>query len=254
MTLWITDVEPVELKPNASGSDIQTVIRAVYKQVLGNAHLMESDRLVAAETLLCNGNITVRGFVRLVAQSDLYRSYFFNPSSQYRFIELNCKHLLGRAPQDQVEIAQHVQTYVEQGYEAEIDSYINSAEYLTNFGEHLVPYARGAQTQPGQKNVTFNRTFTLIRGNSNSSPSTKQAKLISDLASNRATPIKSPATGSGAYGNTSKRFRITATKVGGRMRGYQGQSTFEVNYDQMAQKIQNIQKTGGKILKITEVA
>jgi phycoerythrin-associated linker protein len=31
----------VELRPNTSNEDIQAVIRAVYKQVLGNAHLME---------------------------------------------------------------------------------------------------------------------------------------------------------------------------------------------------------------------
>jgi phycoerythrin-associated linker protein len=253
MTLWVTDTAALELRPNATTSDRETVIRAVYKQVLGNAHLMEGDRLVTAEAMLCNGDITVRDFVRRVAQSDLYRSRFFTPASQYRFIELNCKHLLGRAPQDQAEIAQHVQTYAEQGYDAEINSYIDSAEYLANFGENTVPQARGSQTQAGNKNVTFNRTFALLRGNATSDSGTK-AQLISDLANNLSTKIKLPATGTGAYSSIQKRFRITVNKASYGARVTQSKATFEVGYEQMAQKIQNIQRTGGKILSITEVA
>ncbi|MDY7016364.1 MAG: phycobilisome rod-core linker polypeptide, partial [Cyanobacteriota bacterium] len=73
MALWI-ETESVELRPNATEEDLQVVIRAVYRQVLGNAHVMESQRLTSAESQLRNGDITVRGFVRAIAQSDLYRS------------------------------------------------------------------------------------------------------------------------------------------------------------------------------------
>ena len=38
----------IELWPNSSLEDVQTVIRAVYKQVLGNPHVMESERLISA--------------------------------------------------------------------------------------------------------------------------------------------------------------------------------------------------------------
>ncbi|MEM8809153.1 MAG: photosystem I reaction center subunit XII, partial [Cyanobacteria bacterium P01_G01_bin.38] len=38
MALWVSDSDPVELRPKASEDDLQTVIRAVYKQVLGNHH------------------------------------------------------------------------------------------------------------------------------------------------------------------------------------------------------------------------
>ncbi|NEO03956.1 MAG: photosystem I reaction center subunit XII, partial [Moorea sp. SIO3I7] len=98
MSLWVMDADPVELRAGATEDDVQTVIRAVYKQVLGNPHLLESDRLTTAEAMLRNGDISVRGFVRMVAKSDLYKSLFFDSASQYRFIELNYKHFLGRAP------------------------------------------------------------------------------------------------------------------------------------------------------------
>ena len=52
--------EPVELRSNSTEEDLQVVIRAAYRQVLGNVHLMESQRLTSAESLLRNGDITVR--------------------------------------------------------------------------------------------------------------------------------------------------------------------------------------------------
>ena len=253
MALWIADSDPIELRPEATEDDLQGVIRAVYKQVLGNAHVMESERLILAESLLRNGDITVRGFVGAVAQSERYRSLFFDNSYAYRYIELNFKHLLGRAPQDQTEIAEHVQLYITHGYEAEIDSYLNSEEYQLNFGENIVPYYRGNNTMVGAKNVAFNRTFTLMRGYATSDAG-KPAKLISDVAGNLPTKIKSPAGGSGAASNTGKRFRIAITKASFGPRVTQSKTTFEVAYSQLSQKIQNIQKTGGKILSITEVA
>ena len=55
MSLWVTDADPVELRPGATEEDIQVVIRAVYRQVLGNIHVLESDRLSNAESMLSNG-------------------------------------------------------------------------------------------------------------------------------------------------------------------------------------------------------
>ena len=251
MALWVTNAVPVELRPNATEDDLQTVIRAVYKQVLGNQHVMESQRLTSAESLLRDGDITVRGFVRAVAQSELYRSLFFESSSAYRFIELNFKHLLGRAPQDQSEIAEHVALYNEHGYIAEINSYIDSDEYTANFGENVVPSVRGNETQTGVKNVGFNRTFALVRGDA-TSDSSNQAKLISDLGSNLATKIAAPQGGTGRS-STSKRFRITAsTSKGAASLGRVSKQEYVVSYSQMTQRIQAILKTGGKILNVTE--
>jgi phycoerythrin-associated linker protein len=251
MALWV-EAESIELRPNATEDDLQTVIRAAYRQVLGNAHVMESQRLTSAESLLRNGDITVKEFVRAIAQSDLYRSLFFDNSSPYRFIELNFKHLLGRAPQDQAEISEHVQTYNAQGYEAEIDSYIDGDEYVRNFGENTVPSATGNRSQVGSTNVNFNRTFALMRGFA-ANDIGKSAKLIRDLGSNLSTKIVTPAASSGAYASTAKRFRITVAQSGSAATR-KTMSVVEVGYAQLTKNIQSIQKRGGKILSITEVA
>ena len=248
------EVEPLELRPNATEEDVQAVIRAVYRQVLGNQYVMDSDRLSSAESQLRNGEITVRGFVRKVAQSSLYQSLFFNGAYQYRFIELNYKHLLGRAPQAQAEISYHVQLYSEQGYEAEIDSYIDSNEYSRNFGEWTVPYPCGIRSQVGLKNDAFNRIFSLLRGPA-TNDSDSRPRLIASIGAGLPTPIQPPAVGNGAnYGNTGKRYSFTYSTSQGpaRLNRFSKQEQV-VSYEQMSSFVQKIHKQGGKILSVTEL-
>ena len=132
-----------EHRTNASEADKNATIRAVYQQVLGRQHLMNSERLSGAESLFRDGYLNVRELVRTVAKSGLYRQRFFENSNPYRFIELNHKHLLGRAPQNREEMLHHFTILQEHGYEAEIDSYLDSDEYQRRFGSDTVPYLHG---------------------------------------------------------------------------------------------------------------
>ena len=244
----------LELRPFSTEEDLQDVIRAVYRQVLGNQHVLDSDRLSNAESALRDGRITVREFVRQVAKSGLYQSLFFHGSSQYRFIELNFKHLLGRAPQAQSEISEHVATYSDGGYDAEIDSYIDSDEYISNFGENTVPYAR-VSSQVGLSNDSFNRMFSLLRGSA-TNDSKGTARLTKSIAANTATAIKAPAKGNGAnYDNNGKRFRITfgSSQGAARLNKFSQQQAV-VSFSQLSRKFQNIHKSGGKIISVTELA
>ncbi|MEH1897502.1 MAG: phycobilisome rod-core linker polypeptide [Nostoc sp.] len=160
--------EPIELWSTASPDDIEIVIRAAYRQVLGNAYIMESERPIVPESQLKQGIIDVREFVRQVAKSELYRSRFFDNVYRYRAIELNFKHLLGRAPDDYSETIHHSYILDEQGFEADIDSYLDSDEYLDAFGENIVPYYRGYKTQTGKKILEFSNMLQLLRSNSSS--------------------------------------------------------------------------------------
>ncbi len=253
MSIWVTSPEPVELRSNASEDDLEVVIQAVYKQVLGNHHIMESQRLETGESLLRNGDITVREFVRAVAKSDLYRSLFFESSSAYTFIEKNFQNLLGRAPEDQSEISAHTAIYATKGYEGEIDSYLDSDEYWQSFGENTVPYLRGQNTESGMKNVRYNRTLVLAGGNA-SNKSGNKSRLTSDLASNLSTKIRSPkGVGLGKTGRDG-RFRIVVSGANtGGNRTPRSSATYEIGYDQLQNKIRTIQKFGGKIMSIDPV-
>jgi phycoerythrin-associated linker protein len=81
-----------------------------------------------------------------------------------------------------------------------------------------------------------------------------KALLTADIGNNLPTKIGLPAGGSGAYANTGKRFRIKVSKGGVTPVMKQSNVTYEVGYAQLTKRIQTIQKMGGTILKITEVA
>ncbi len=87
------NMTPVELRGNWTEKQADIAIRAAYRQVLGNDHLMSRERLLSAESLLRNGSISVKDFVKAIALSELYRDKFFHSNPQNRFIELNYKHL-----------------------------------------------------------------------------------------------------------------------------------------------------------------
>lgn len=249
----VSTLPAVELRTGATPDELDTVIRAVYRQVLGNAHVMESERLVTAESMLADGSISVREFVRAVAKSDLYYARFFGSTSSYRSVELNFKHLLGRAPLDQSEVSAHVQTYTNEGVGADIDSYIDSDEYQAAFGEDTVPYFRGTSSQVGQKQVGYNRMSSLFRGFAETSSAVKDSSLYS-VASNDANAINAPSSrGSGAADAAGKRFKIVVSgqTAGGRRR--LANTTYIVDGDNMTPQIQRINRTSGRIVSITEI-
>lgn len=268
-----SDSPRIELRLNASKDEVEAVIRAVYRQVLGNDYLMASERLKSAESLLRDGNLTVREFVRSVAKSELYKKKFFYNSFQTRLIELNYKHLLGRAPYDESEVIYHLDLYQNQGYDAEIDSYIDSVEYQTNFGDNIVPYYRGFATQPGQKTVGFNRMFRLYRGYANSDRAQvegKTSRLARELATNSASSIVGPSGSNenwnyrasndvaprknlgNAVGQGDRVYRIEVTGLlsPGYPKVRRSSTAIFVPYERLSEKLQQLQRQGGKIVSI----
>lgn len=251
---------PTELRANWSEGDVQAVINAAYRQVFGNEHLMQSERLVSAESLLRQGSISVRDFVRSLALSELYRTKFFYSTPQVRFIELTYKHLLGRAPYDESEIAYHVDLYTQKGYEAEINSYIDSLEYQENFGEAIVPYYRGFETQRGQKTVGFSRMFQLYRGYANSDRAqgkNKLACLTNDLARNLATPVQTSTFGKSLAGVVGGdrgqlyRVRVMQADRGRTPQVRQSMRDYVVTYDQLSPTLQRLNQRGSRVVNIS---
>jgi len=248
----------LELRATDSDEQVEVVIRGAYRQILGNEHLMSSERLISLESLLRNRSISVRDFVRAIAQSELYRQKFFHSNPQNRFIELNYKHLLGRAPYDQAEIAFHTDLYNQQGYEAEINSYFDSPEYNQHFGQNIVPYYRGFATQTGQKTVGFSRLFQVYRGYATSDRAPlKEGKLTRELAYNSASPVYINGTGQSltglAGGDRGKFYRlrvVRGAKVGRQTRVRRSVSEYLVAYEQLSNKLQEINRQGGQVIEL----
>jgi phycoerythrin-associated linker protein len=274
------DTKPLELWPGRSSEEVETVIRAVYRQVLGNAYVMESERLSVPESQLKNGEISVREFVRQVGKSELYRSRFFETSPRYRVVELNFKHFLGRAPDGYDEMKLHSNILDEGGFEAEIDSYIDSEEYDDAYGENIVPYYRGYKTQTGKKMVGFTHIFQLLRGASSSdlkgSLSGNSPALNKYVIQETPLAVVPPSGGSEGWSfqdpplgartrqgvgadSRGKVYRIEVTGYSSKSvnrvsRFRRSNQVFLVPFDQLSQEYQKIHQQGGIISSITPVS
>lgn len=273
---------PLELVPGDDDAAKEAVIRAVYKQVLGNAYVMDSERQVVAESQFKLGEISVRHFVRSVAKSELYRTRFFDACARYRYIELAFRHLLGRAPADFEEMRRHSERLDANGYEADIDSFIDSDEYQNVYGEWTVPYQRGWRTESCATLQEFTWTFQLLRGNSSSSLKGNLAGIQSRLGgaayqnrpltvvppssvdsqgwSFRPSPnLSDPVTRAGVgAGEEGKVYRVEVTgyranNVRPISRHTKANRVYFVPFNKLSEQYQRIHREGGKIASITPV-
>jgi len=147
--------------PVALPGDVNVAVRAVYKQVLGNAYLMDSELAELANSE-SDFRITedVREFVRAVAKSEAYTSRYFDAVSAYRAVELLFKHLLGRGPRSKAEYAEVMGAMQQSGFSAAVDWFVDSDEYDATFGSWVVPYAIFRGEYP--TNEEFNRARALV--------------------------------------------------------------------------------------------
>ena len=276
------DNAPFEYVPGRSEEEVESIIRAVYRQVLGNAYIMESERATIPESQFKRGELSVREFVRAIAKSDAYISRFFETSPRYRFIELNFKHLLGRAPNSFAEMKAHSGFLDNGGWEAEIDSYLDSDEYQTAYGESIVPYYRGYKSQPGQTMVEFTHMFAMLRGASSSdfkgSLAGKTPVLNKNIIQGSPIAIVAPSGGTAGEGwsfreptlGSSSRHGFGASANGKVYRievsGYaspgavnrvskfrRSNKVYLVPFDKLSEEYKRIHRQGGKIASITRV-
>ena len=273
---------PLELIPGDDDSRKEMIIRATYKQVLGNAYVMDSERQLVAESQFKLGEISVRELVRRVAKSDLYRERFFDSCPRYRYIELAFRHLLGRAPVDFAEMRVHAERLDSHGYEADIDSFLDSSDYQDTFGEWTVPYQRGWKTESCQTMQEFTWSFQLLRGNSSSSLKGDLSGITSKLGGaayqNRPIPVVPPSSleaqgwsfrpsknlqdaasrhGFGA-GDEGKTFRVEVTGYSAntirRVSRYtRSNRVYFVPFNKLSEQFIRIHAEGGKISSVTPV-
>ena len=243
-----------------TSEQIAALIRACYRQVMGNPHLMEFERSLSAESRYCDGFSSTREFVRSIGLSPEYRKRFFETNAPYRFIELNFKHFLGRAPRSQAEISEHTQILAQKGYDAEISSYIDGNEYQEIFGEDVVPYAR-ILSESGRSQIAFNLQLSLAEGYAASDSVLTGSSLVNSVAtsivpdgwSKTTSRINRTGTQSGVSDPTLRKFRIVVKAQKPALRQRSSNSTYLVSSKDMSSQIKYIHARGGRIASITEV-
>ena len=273
---------PLELLPGDDDAKKEQIIRAVYKQVLGNAYVMESERQLVPESQFKLGEISVREFVRRIAKSDLYRSRLFETCARYRYIELAFRHLMGRAPIDFQEMRDHSERLDAKGYDADIDSFLDCDDYQNAFGEWIVPYQRGWKTESCTTLQEFTWSFQLLRGNSSSSLKGDIAGISSKLGGaayqNRPLAVVPPSSSetSGWSFRPSRNLQDAPTRLGVgageegmtyrvEVTGYSANNVrrisryvrsnrvYYVPFNKLSEQFIRIHREGGKIASITPV-
>ena len=273
---------PLELLPGDDDAKKEQIIRAVYKQVLGNAYVMESERQLVPESQFKLGEISVREFVRRIAKSDLYRSRLFETCARYRYIELAFRHLMGRAPIDFQEMRDHSARLDAKGYDADIDSFLDCDDYQNAFGESIVPNQRGWKTESCTTLQEFTWSFQLLRGNSSSSLKGDLAGISSKLGGaayqNRPLAVVPPSSSetSGWSFRPSRNLQDAPTRLGVgageegmtyrvEVTGYSANNVrrisryvrsnrvYYVPFNKLSEQFIRIHREGGKIASITPV-
>lgn len=118
----------------------EALIGQAYRQIYFHAFKVDRDREL--ESQLCNGQITIRGFVRQLLLSEKFQRDFYRCNSNYRVVEQVVGRVLGRPVHGQGEKIAWSIVIASKGMAGFVDALLNSQEYLENFGEDLVPFQR----------------------------------------------------------------------------------------------------------------
>ena len=127
----------------SSGAPIDSVISAIYLRVFGR--LVYQEELVSLkkiENKFKDKKISVRNFISDLAKSKIFKSLYWQPFYICKAIEYIHNRLLGRPTYGRQEINQYFDIVYKQGYDAFVDSILQSKEYVETFGDNIVPYER----------------------------------------------------------------------------------------------------------------
>lgn len=191
-------VERFELKeagrPDGFSADYEVFIQACYRQVFGNAYIMESERAEMAkeESDFRDGELTVKEFCRRLGKTYQYRKRFFEGRPLYGAIELCYKHFLGRTPDGLEQYRSRSAVYDAKGYDAFIDSFFDDGEFDAFFDSWCVPYYRGHLTTSNLSMTSFTHMFQVVRGSSTSdkaNPRTMTNRITLNQAGIQSIPL-----------------------------------------------------------------
>ena len=126
--------------PDASG--MNELIMAAYRQIFHEQQMLTFNRQTFLESQLRSGQITVREFIRGLVTSDIFRNQNYNVNNNYRFVQLCVNRILGREIYSEREKLAWSIVLATEGLHGFVDALLNSEEYLTAFGDDIVPYQR----------------------------------------------------------------------------------------------------------------
>ncbi len=134
---------PATVSRSSSKEDRQAALTQIYYQVLERQPYHSEQKILAnLEKDFLAGKVGVRRFVRELGQSQVYLDQFYNRASNAKFLELCCKHFLGRAIGHHQEMQVYANILMKEGVMGLIAGMVDSDEYARAFGCFTVPHPR----------------------------------------------------------------------------------------------------------------
>ena len=103
----------------------------------------------------------------------------------------------------------------------------------------------------GRKQVVYNRNFAINRGPAQIDSAVKKSQLVYEIGTNSASTIKQSKASAGSV--TEKRFKIRTTGAKFDAPRRVSFNEYIVSARKMTPQIQRIQRSGAKIVDITEI-
>lgn len=181
-------------RPVGESADYEVIIQACYRQIFGNAYIMESERAEMAkeESEFRDGQTSLKDFCRALTKTMQYRNRFFHGRPLYGFIELAYKHILGRTPDGLEQYRCKSAVYDTKGYDAMIDTFFDDGEYDAYYDDWCVPFIRGHLTTSNLSMASFTHLFQVVRGSSTSdkaNPRTMTNKITLNMKGIQSIPL-----------------------------------------------------------------
>lgn len=222
--------------PAGFSADYEVIMLGVYRQIFGNAYIMESERAEMAkfESEFRDKRLTVKEFCRALGKTYQYRKRFFDGRPLYGAIELNFKHFLGRTPDGLEDYRAKSAIYDSAGYDDFIDAFFDDGEFDQYYGEDTVPFYRGHLTTSNLSMAAFTHLFQVVRGASTSdkaNPRTMTNKITLNKAGIQSIPLaviapgtdgavfQAPDESSGSWQNGFSGLTMARTSHGARQQG-----------------------------------
>jgi phycobilisome rod-core linker protein len=136
-TPYIYRVEDV-----SSYTDIQSIIWAAYRQLFSEHEILKFNRQKTLESQLKTGSLSVRDFIRGLAQSEAFYRLVVSVNNNYRLVDITLKRLLGRSSYNKEEQIAWSIVIGTKGFSGFVDAIVDSEEYTQSFGDNIVPYQR----------------------------------------------------------------------------------------------------------------
>lgn len=125
-----------------SSGEMGDLIQSAYRQVFNEQQMLSHHQQTFLESQLRAGQINVQDFISGLVLSDSFRRLVYDCNNNYRFVQICIQRILGREVYNDREKMAWSIVLATKGLHGFIKELINSEEYISNFGQHTVPYHR----------------------------------------------------------------------------------------------------------------